>query len=168
VPHLTLHSPLGEITVFEAEGAIVALEWGRGAGGGEATALLAEARRQLDAYFDDPAHRFDLPLAPAGTAFQRRVWAEMQAIPPGRTRRYGELAACLGSSARAVGAACGANPIPIIVPCHRVIGAGGALGGYSGGEGQATKRFLLELEGAADGTPGLFHDAGQREHAARR
>lgn len=148
VPHLTLHSPLGELTVFEDGGHIVALEWGRGAGKGEATGVLAAAKRQLDAYFDDGTVAFDLPLAPAGTAFQQRVWQAMRAIAPGQTRRYGELAAALGSSARAVGTACGANPIPIIIPCHRVVGAA-SLGGYSGGDGADTKRFLLAHEQAA-------------------
>jgi methylated-DNA-[protein]-cysteine S-methyltransferase len=145
VPHLTLHSPLGELTVFEQDGRIVALEWGRGAGAPQRTAVLAEAKRQLDAYFDDPTARFDLPLDPAGTPFQRRVWEAMREIPPGRTMRYGEIAQRLGSSARAVGGACGANPIPIIIPCHRVVAAG-SLGGYSGGEGPDTKRHLLALE----------------------
>jgi methylated-DNA-[protein]-cysteine S-methyltransferase len=147
VPHLTLHSPLGELTVFEEDGRIVALEWGRGAGAGAATGVLAAAKRQLDAYFDDGTTAFDLPLAPAGTAFQKRVWEAMRAIGPGETRRYGDLAAQLGSSARAVGTACGANPIPIIIPCHRVVGAA-SLGGYSGGEGPETKRFLLAHEQA--------------------
>lgn len=147
MPHLTLHSPLGELTVFEEDGSIVALEWGRGAGKGEATPLLAAAKRQLDAYFDDAASGFDLPLAPAGTAFRKRVWDAMLGIAPGRTRRYGELADALGSSARAVGTACGANPIPIIIPCHRVVGAA-SLGGYSGGEGAETKRVLLAHEQA--------------------
>jgi methylated-DNA-[protein]-cysteine S-methyltransferase len=145
VPHLTLHSPLGELTVFEEGGRIVALEWGRGAGAGQETGVLADARRQLDAYFDDGTAMFDLPLAPAGTAFQKRVWEAMRAVGPGETRRYGELAAALGSSARAVGTACGANPIPIIIPCHRVVGAA-SLGGYSGGDGAETKRFLLAHE----------------------
>jgi methylated-DNA-[protein]-cysteine S-methyltransferase len=148
VPHLTLHSPLGELTVFEQDGRIVALDWGRGAGPQSATRVLAEAKRQLDAYFDDPSAGFDLPLAPAGTPFQRRVWEAMRAIPPGRTQRYGEIATRLGSSARAVGGACGANPIPIIIPCHRVVGAA-SLGGYSGGEGEDTKRHLLAFERGA-------------------
>ena len=147
MPQLAFHSPLGELTVFEEDGRIVALEWGRGAGAGEATALLAAARRQLDAYFDDPASGFDLPLAPAGTPFQRRVWEAIRAIAPGRTARYGDLAAALGSSARAVGGACARNPIPIIIPCHRVVGAG-ALGGYSGAAGADGKRFLLAHEQA--------------------
>ncbi len=148
VPHLTLHSPLGELTVFEEDGRIVALEWGRGAGTADPTPLLAEAKRQLDAYFDDPAAGFDLPLAPAGTPFQHRVWEAMQAIPTGQSRRYGEIAEALGSSARAVGGACGANPIPIIIPCHRVVGTG-LLGGYSGDGGTDTKRYLLAHEHAA-------------------
>lgn len=102
----------------------------------------------LHAYFDGAPDPFaDLPLNPAGTPFQRRVWAAMQAIPRGRTRTYGELARDLRSSARAVGMACGANPIPIIIPCHRVTGSG-CLGGYSGGEGPDTKRYLLGLEQA--------------------
>lgn len=145
VPHLSLHSPFGELTVFEEGGSIIALEWGRGAGSGERTPVLVEAKRQLEAYFDDPRTCFDLPLAPAGTPFQRRVWEAMRAIPPGQTMRYGEIAARLGSSARAVGAACGANPIPIIIPCHRVVGSA-SLGGYSGGAGLDTKRHLLALE----------------------
>jgi methylated-DNA-[protein]-cysteine S-methyltransferase len=146
VPHLTLHSPLGELTVFEEDGSIIALEWGRGAGAGTATPLLAAAKRQLDAYFDDPAAPFDLPLAPAGTPFRRRVWQAMREIPAGQVLSYGAIAERLGSSARAVGGACGANPIPIIIPCHRVVGAARALGGYSGGEGPDTKRYLLAHE----------------------
>jgi methylated-DNA-[protein]-cysteine S-methyltransferase len=146
VPHLTLHSPLGELTVFEEDGSIIALEWGRGAGAGTATPLLAAAKRQLDAYFDDPAVTFDLPLAPAGTPFRQRVWQAMRDIPAGQVLSYGAIAAKLGSSARAVGGACGANPIPIIIPCHRVVGAASALGGYSGGDGPDTKRYLLAHE----------------------
>lgn len=149
MPHLTLHSPLGELTVFEEGGSIVALEWGRGAAAGAATPVLAEAKRQLDAYFDDPTAPFDLPLAPAGTPFQRRVWDAMRAIPPGQVRSYGAVARALGSVARAVGGACGANPIPIIIPCHRIVGAAGTIGGYSGGDGHDTKRTLLAHEQAA-------------------
>jgi methylated-DNA-[protein]-cysteine S-methyltransferase len=145
VPHLTLHSPLGELTVFEEDGHIVALDWGRGSGAPAATPVLAAAKRQLEAYFDDPRSGFDLPLAPRGTGFQRRVWQAVREIPPGRTERYGALAARLGAAARAVGGACGANPIPIIIPCHRVVGAA-SLGGYSGGDGTDTKRALLALE----------------------
>ena len=111
----------------------------------EAPALTA-ARLWLDAYFaGERPGVAGLPLAPRGTAFQRRVWDALLAIPYGETRTYGELAAELGSSPRAVGAAVGRNPISVIVPCHRVLGAGGSLTGYAGGLDR--KRALLELEG---------------------
>ncbi len=145
--YVTLSTPVGFLTVFEDGGAIVAVEWGR-AGAGRATALLDEAKRQLDAYFDGRLRRFELPLRLAGSRFQRAVWGRMRAIPYGHTRTYGDLADGLASAARAVGAACGRNPIPIVIPCHRVVGGGGRLGGYSGGDGPATKRALLRLEGA--------------------
>lgn len=110
---------------------------------------------QLQAYLDDPAFAFDLPIKLAGTRHQLAVWEAMQAIPAGRTRTYGELAQAIGSSARAVGGACGANPIPIVVPCHRVVAAGGALGGFMGtredGFELAIKRWLLAHEGARPG-----------------
>jgi methylated-DNA-[protein]-cysteine S-methyltransferase len=147
MPQLTALTPLGDLTLSEQDGAIVALDWGRGRDQSP-TPLLSRAATALHAYFDGAPDPFaDLPLNPAGTAFQRRVWAAMQAIPRGLTRRYGDLARDLHSSPRAVGTACGANPIPIIIPCHRVTGASG-LGGYSGGDGPATKRYLLGLERA--------------------
>jgi len=144
--YVSLASPLGSLTVFEDAEAIVAIEWGR-AGNERPSPLLKEAKRQLDAYFDRRLTRFELPLAPAGSRFQRAVWDRMRAIPYGEARTYGELAEALGGVARAVGGACGKNPIPIIIPCHRVVGQGGRLGGYSGGDGPATKRALLKLEG---------------------
>lgn len=105
---------------------------------------------QLQFYLDDPAHAFDLPLRLAGTRHQLAVWEAMREIPAGQTRTYGELARSIGSSARAVGGACGANPIPIVVPCHRVVGAGGALGGFMGvreeGFELSIKRWLLAHE----------------------
>jgi methylated-DNA-[protein]-cysteine S-methyltransferase len=148
MPSLSLHSPLGPLTIREDEGAIVALDfgWSREC---EETGLLALARDQLVEYFDGARRAFNLPLSPAGSVFQKTVWARMMRIPYGRTDSYGELARVLGSSARAVGMACGANPIPVFIPCHRVIGAGGRLTGYSGGDGLATKRYLLQHEGAA-------------------
>lgn len=110
---------------------------------------------QLQFYLDDPAHAFDLPLRLTGTRHQLAVWEAMQAIAPGQTRTYGELAQAVRSSARAVGGACGANPIPIVVPCHRVVGAGGALGGFMGvrdeGFELGIKRWLLAHEGARRG-----------------
>ena len=107
--------------------------------------VLLAARCWLDAYFaGERPGVADVPLAPRGTAFQRRVWGALLAIPYGETRTYGELAAVLGSSPRAVGAAVGRNPISVIVPCHRVLGAGGSLTGYAGG--LERKQALLELE----------------------
>ncbi|MFN6961678.1 MAG: methylated-DNA--[protein]-cysteine S-methyltransferase [Rhodocyclaceae bacterium] len=114
------------------------------------TPLTKEAARQLRAYLKDPRFAFSLPLAPVGTAFQRRVWAGIAAIGPGETRSYGELAQALGSGARAVGNACGANPYPLVIPCHRVVAAGGALGGFNrqrGGFLLEVKRWLLAHEG---------------------
>lgn len=106
------------------------------------TPLAREAVRQLSAYLADPKFVFSLPLAPAGTLFQRRVWQGIAAIPCGATLTYGELAQAIGSGPRAVGNACGANPYPIVIPCHRVIAAGGGLGGFS----RARGGFLLEVK----------------------
>jgi methylated-DNA-[protein]-cysteine S-methyltransferase len=111
--------------------------------------LAARACAQIERYLNDPQFRFDLPLVPQGTEFQRRVWAKIAAIGAGRTRSYGELARELRSAPRAVGQACGANPIPIVVPCHRVLAAGG-IGGFAHHEGGfhlAIKRWLLAHEG---------------------
>jgi methylated-DNA-[protein]-cysteine S-methyltransferase len=113
--------------------------------------LAARACAQIERYLNDPQFRFDLPLVPQGTEFQRRVWAKIGAIGAGRTRSYGELARELRSAPRAVGQACGANPIPIVVPCHRVLAAGG-IGGFAHHEGGfhlSIKRWLLAHEGAA-------------------
>jgi methylated-DNA-[protein]-cysteine S-methyltransferase len=110
--------------------------------------LLLEAARQLRAYFAGALREFSLPLDIEGTDFQKRVWGRVAAIPYGETRSYLQISTALGSpqAVRAVGAANGANPVPIVVPCHRVIGAKGKLVGYGGG--LAMKRRLLELEGA--------------------
>jgi methylated-DNA-[protein]-cysteine S-methyltransferase len=105
---------------------------------------FAHVAEQLDAYFAGELQRFELPLAPQGTAFERRVWDALVEIPYGETVSYGELARELGSVARAVGGANARNPISIIVPCHRVVGSTGALTGYAGG--LDTKRRLLEHE----------------------
>jgi methylated-DNA-[protein]-cysteine S-methyltransferase len=145
MPQLSLHSPCGDLTISEEDGAIVALDWGRGRDQ-TPTPLLRRAVGQLHDYFDGLRSGFDLPLVPGGTPFRQRVWAAMRAIPPGETRSYLDLARLLGSAPRAVGQACGANPIPILIPCHRVVAANGALGGFSGGDGLPTKRLLLDLE----------------------
>jgi methylated-DNA-[protein]-cysteine S-methyltransferase len=107
---------------------------------------------QLQAYLDDPNFEFDLPLKLAGTHHRLQVWEAMQRIPAGAVRTYGDVARELHSSPRAVGGACGANPVPVIVPCHRIIGANGTIGGFMGAKGEGfelgIKRWLLEHEGA--------------------
>jgi methylated-DNA-[protein]-cysteine S-methyltransferase len=112
--------------------------------------VAAQAVSELKRYFADSRHRFTLPLAPRGTPFQLRVWEAIAAIPVGESRTYGEIARKVRSAPRAVGQACGANPIALVVPCHRVVGSRGALGGFmnaEGGDPLAVKRWLLEHEG---------------------
>jgi methylated-DNA-[protein]-cysteine S-methyltransferase len=144
MPQLSLHTPIGDLSIAEGDGAIVSIDWGWGSRQ-EETHLLRRARAQLHAYFDGELRAFDLPLAPAGTAYQQHVWQALCAIPYGETRSYIDIARIAGGSARSVGQANGRNPIPVIIPCHRVLAAG-HIGGYSGGEGLATKRALLALE----------------------
>lgn len=150
--HTTMDSPLGELTLYgdgEAlgglltppkEGRTVPSDWVRD------EAAFTEVRKQLTAYFEGRLRHFDLPLAPAGTPWQLRVWQALTTIPYGETASYGELAQELGrpTASRAVGMANGRNPISVIVPCHRVIGANGSLTGYAGG--LERKEFLLALE----------------------
>ena len=140
-----LHSPLGPLTLSEDGGRIVALDWRDDPA--EGSALLDEALRQLRAYFDRRLTAFDLPLE-YGSGFQERVCRAMAAIPLGETRTYGDIARAINAPAQAVGQACGANKVPIIIPCHRVLGATG-LGGFSARGGVETKVWLLKLEGAA-------------------
>lgn len=147
MPALAFNSPIGPLAIFEDDGAIVALDWGWPPES-EETPLLVRARDQLEAYFAGTLKRFDLTLAPMGTPFQRKVWAALAAIPHGEIRTYGDLAAELGTAPRAIGGACGRNPIPIIIPCHRVLASDRRLGGYSGMDGIETKQFLLDLENA--------------------
>ena len=144
----TIESPVGPLTISTADDSITAVDFGVGGGPSPNGGVLAEAVGQLAEYFAGARRAFELPVAPEGTPFRLKVWAAMQAIPYGQTRSYGDLARALDSAPRAVGGACGANPIPLIIPCHRVVGAGGALGGFSGGAGCDTKRQLLALEGA--------------------
>ena len=161
MPQLSLHTPLEDLTLSEEDGAIVALDWGRGRDQ-ESSPLLLRARDQLQDYFDGTRSSFDLPLAPHGTAFQRKVWDALCTIPAGQTRTYLDIAQQVGCrAARAIGQANGANPIPILIPCHRVVGANGSLGGYSGGEGAATKRYLLDLERSAPEADTLFTAAAR-------
>ena len=139
-----MHTPVGALSVAEHDGAIVSVEWGW-ARDQDRTALLNRAKNQLDAYFDGGLTDFDLPLSPEGSLYRQKVWTALLAIPYGATRTYLDIARVAGGSPRSVGGANGANPIPIFIPCHRVVATGGP-GGYSGGEGLPTKRWLLALE----------------------
>lgn len=143
-------SPLGEMTLSVEEGALTALTWGEGLadapGTPEEEALLAEAFAQIDAYFRRELTDFDLPLAPKGTPFQQTIWQGLREIPYGQRLTYGELAARKGTVARAVGGACGANPIALVIPCHRVVGGQGKLVGFSSARGVDDKRWLLDFE----------------------
>lgn len=162
MPELWLETPLGPITLVEEAGAITAIDW-RESTANEKTPTLLRARAQLEEYFVGAREDFDLALAPHGTTFQRAVWAALREIPYGETRTYGQIAACVGGSARAIGQANGANPIPIIIPCHRVVAAGG-IGGYSAPGGLATKRALLALE-TTETLDGDLFDEAQGMHA---
>lgn len=144
--HRSVQTDLGPFTLTEADGALVALDWGdRGAT--DSSDLLDRAEAQLLAYAAGTLTAFDLPLAPKGGDLQQAVMAEMRQIPFGETRTYGDIAKTLGVPAQPIGQACGANPIPVIIPCHRVTGAQG-LGGFSGRGGVETKVRLLRHEGA--------------------
>lgn len=147
MPASSFDSPIGRLTVVESDGRLASLSW-RGAPQHDDTPLLRDVIAQLRAYFSGDLKHFDLPLAPAATAEAQAVRDAMTSIPYGTTATYGDLAARTGSCARAVGQACGANPLPIIVPCHRVVGSQG-FGNYSGGNGPETKHWLLAHEGAA-------------------
>jgi methylated-DNA-[protein]-cysteine S-methyltransferase len=147
-----LDSPIGQLRLVSDKETLVAIEF---PGRHRLAATLAgndpvllEAAGQLHQYFAGERRRFNLPLAPAGTAFQRSVWTALGAIPYGEVRSYGDIARAIGraSAARAVGAANGRNPLPIVVPCHRVIGGNGRLTGFAGG--LQAKQTLLQIEGA--------------------
>ena len=129
------------------EGRLSRIQFGATTACGSSEPPFPEAEAQLRAYFAGELERFELPLAPRGTAFQRSVWDALAEIPYGSTTTYSELAVRIGrpSACRAVGAANGRNPLPVIVPCHRVVGAAGGLTGYGGGLGR--KQLLLALEG---------------------
>lgn len=146
---LSMHSPVGDLTITEEDGAIISLDWGWiPAEWQEESPLLLEAIDQLNDYFDGKRLDFDLPLNPPGSDFQKSVCFTMKAIPGGQTRTYGDIAKELKSAAQPVGNACGLNPIPIIIPCHRVLAAGKQIGGFSGDGGVETKKKLLILENA--------------------
>lgn len=147
--HHSFASPLGHISVTEDDGAITTLRWASSADTTTiaGSKLLQEAEAQLTGYFAGVRTRFDLPLRVAGSAFQRAICDAITAIPFGETRTYGEIARDLGVPAQAVGQGCGGNPIPLLIPCHRVLGRNG-LGGFSGSGGVEAKVWLLRHEGA--------------------
>ncbi|PIB25840.1 cysteine methyltransferase [Amylibacter kogurei] len=140
-------TPVGFVSVVEQDGAITQLNWG-GENSGVRTTLIKSALFQLEQFFNNERDDFDLPLNPEGSMFQQLVFRQMLKIPKGGTVTYGDIATALDAPAQAIGQACGANPIPIIIPCHRVLGAN-SLGGYSGNGGVETKVKLLHFEGAA-------------------
>jgi len=140
-------SPVGPLTIWGGPTGITKLDWEEHEGG-DASGDLIAARDQLEAYFAGTRMAFDLRLTPRGSAFQQDFYAALCAIPYGETRTYGDLAKDLNVSPQAIGQACGANPIPILIPCHRVLGANG-LGGFSGAGGVEAKVALLRLKGAA-------------------
>ena len=147
---LTIDSPIGPIAIDVADDAVVAIHLlGKRkapVSGNSDHPLLHVAASQIDEYFCARRHTFDLPIMLLGTPFRRRAWEALARIPFGQTRSYGDIASEIGSAARAVGGACGANPITLVIPCHRVVAAGGSLGGFSGGTGCDTKQWLLQHE----------------------
>jgi methylated-DNA-[protein]-cysteine S-methyltransferase len=161
VVHTTIDSPVGELTLVGGEDGLTGLwfsehrrmpdptAFGGRSSVGIGLSDFAEVEAQLASWFAGERREFDLPLAPVGTEFRRRVWQQLAAIPWGETRTYGQLALDLGDVrlARAVGTANGANPLSIVVPCHRVVGSAGSLTGYAGG--LVRKRFLLDHEAPA-------------------
>jgi methylated-DNA-[protein]-cysteine S-methyltransferase len=168
--HTVVDSPVGPLTLVDEEGTLAGLYLHEQrhlpvarAFGPRDDAVLGEAREQLAAYFARELKEFDLPLATAGTPFQQQVWSALRAVPYGTTCTYGELAVAVGrpTAVRAVGAANGRNPICLVVPCHRVVGAGGALTGYAGG--LERKSYLLALE---QGAGALLDVEAVRPHAA--
>jgi methylated-DNA-[protein]-cysteine S-methyltransferase len=158
-----IDSPVGRLLLVEEAGSLREIRFDKGPesiapepGWVEGGRFLDRAKRQLEQFFKGKRNAFDLPLAPQGTEFQRSVWDELLRIPYGETISYGELAKRIGrpKASRAVGAANGQNPISIVIPCHRVIGADGSLTGFGGG--LSTKRKLLKIEGARQPTGDLF------------
>jgi methylated-DNA-[protein]-cysteine S-methyltransferase len=147
-----LKAPFAVLGIHTAGGAVTGIEYLPAGERAQAPsdAIAGRACRQLERYLADPQFRFTLPLAPKGTAFRRRVWDALATIPVGESRTYGEMARKLATAPRAIGGACSANPIALVIPCHRVVGSQGALGGFMGvtaGDPIAIKRWLLEHEG---------------------
>ncbi len=142
----SLATPVGWLTICADETAVRCVHFGTPPGRERGSPLLREAARQIEAYFSGDRQGFDLPLAPRGTPFQQRVWSQLQTVPYATTSSYGRVAACLGhpQAARAVGGANHRNPIAIVIPCHRIVGADGRLTGYA--SGIERKAWLLAHE----------------------
>ena len=152
-----MRAPFAVLGIRTGQGAVTGIEYLPRSERAQAPsdALAARACRQIERYLADPQFHFDLPLAPAGTLFRRRVWDTLAEIPVGESRTYGELARQLHTAPRAVGGACGANAIALVIPCHRIVGTHGSLGGFMGvttGDPIAIKRWLLAHEGYRFGT----------------
>ena len=147
-----LNTPFAVLGIRTAGGSVTGIEYlAKGTRAQAPTDAIAErACRQIERYLDDPEFRFTLPLAAKGTPFRQRVWAALSTIPVGESRTYGEMARRLATAPRAIGGACGANPIALVIPCHRVVGSQGAMGGFMNavdGDPIAIKRWLLTHEG---------------------
>jgi len=160
-------TPFGVLCVRAEDDEIVAIQWlegrkpARAAPSGREPVALRLARAWLDDYFAGAFRPVGFPLRAEGTHFQQAVWRAIAALPPGRTASYGDIARTIKSGPRAVGGACGANPICVAVPCHRVLAANGRVGGYSGGRGLPTKRLLLQHEGISLVAPAARRPAPQ-------
>ena len=147
-----MRTPFAILGIRTGGGAVTGIEFlsARGRAQSPTDSIAERTCRQIERYLADPQFRFSLPLAPAGTLFRRRVWDTLAEIPVGESRTYGELARALHTAPRAIGGACGANPIALVIPCHRVVGTHGSLGGFMGvteGDPIAIKRWLLTHEG---------------------
>jgi methylated-DNA-[protein]-cysteine S-methyltransferase len=146
---ITLPSPIGPITLIAQGEKLIRVELGKKATPQGKAKIFGLAQKQLDQYFAGKLARFSLPLEVSGTKFQKAVWKEISKLPSGKTISYGEIAAKLGNpmASRAVGAAVGSNPTPLVVGCHRVLGSTGKITGFTGGDGIKTKAWLLRHEG---------------------
>ena len=145
ITSLSFSTSVGWITLFEKSKKIISLEWGKVKLQTESH-LLKAAKVEIIEYFNKERKKFSMPLNPTGTNYQQTVWAIIEKIPYGETRTYGEIANQTNSAPRPIGGACSKNPIPIIIPCHRVMGTKNKLTGFSGGFGVQTKQSLIKLE----------------------
>ena len=145
INHISFLSPLGWLSIFEESHKLIAVEIGKSPISHENPTLL-KAKELLLEYFSKSRQGFGIPINPEGSEFQLAVWREILKVPYGKTQTYGSIATTLKTSPRAVGTACGKNPLPFFIPCHRIIGAGKSIGGFSFGLKEKTKLYLLRLE----------------------